>query len=113
MLDVKYPPSVFFILGVIVIATIAVLGIHYYCEYGDNKISNMNSPCFDPYARCEWECESYNSNFTGEIDGCMCDCGDFVVSACSGFGTSKMEYCKMDPHSFLCDGLVVCEVKNE
>lgn len=49
----------------------------------------MDSPCFDMNYRCEVECSRYDRNFTGEIDGCSCDCGDGWVSSCSGFFYAK------------------------
>jgi hypothetical protein len=45
----------------------------------------MDSPCFNMTFRCEVECSGWDLNYTGKVDGCACDCGTGMVSACSGF----------------------------
>jgi hypothetical protein len=49
-----------------------------------------SSLCFNPAKRCSWECGNYGGNFSGEINGCTCDCGDYLVSVCSGFAYKKI-----------------------
>jgi len=50
------------------------------------------SSCFDINFRCGVECGNYDLNFTGQVDGCKCDCGPAYVSICSGFAYEKEEY---------------------
>lgn len=57
------------------------------CLQGDRY--NMNSFCFDMNYRCQVECGNYGWNFTGKTRGCVCDCGDWEVSSCSGFAHAK------------------------
>jgi hypothetical protein len=45
----------------------------------------QDDPCFDVNYRCQVECGNFNRNFTGNMEGCSCDCGDAWVSSCSGF----------------------------
>ena len=61
-----------------------------YCEFFGDKYS-LDSPCHDPNYRCTVECKAWGKNFTGRIDGFMCDCGDSWVSVCSGFLYPKGE----------------------
>ena len=53
----------------------------------DNKCDkyDVDSLCFDINYRCEIECKSYDLNFSGNVDGCTCDCETANVSLCSGF----------------------------
>lgn len=48
-----------------------------------------SNPCFNVTYRCQVECGNFGKNFTGEMDGCACDCGDAFVSMCSGFMRMK------------------------
>jgi hypothetical protein len=57
------------------------------CLMGDRY--SMESLCFDMNYRCQVECGNYGWNFTGQIMGCVCDCGDWEVSSCSGFAYAK------------------------
>ena len=46
----------------------------------------QDSMCFDVNFRCQVECAEWDRNFTGVIiNGCNCECGDGIVSYCSGF----------------------------
>ena len=62
-----------------------------YCKHNPSII--MDDMCFSIDARCEFECQTYDRNFTGNIDTthceCCCDCGDILVSVCSGFAYQK------------------------
>jgi len=74
---------------VIILILIGIILIQkFYCKHWGDRYS-LNSPCHDPNYRCQIECSNYGLNFTGEIDGCMCDCGNASVSVCSGFLTLK------------------------
>ena len=76
------------LLGVIILAILIYFGTEIYCDKWGDKYT-MNSRCHNPIFRCTIECENYNWNFTGTINGCMCDCGEAYVSVCSGFAYNK------------------------
>ena len=91
----------FSLIGVVVVLLV-VLGISTFifnsvvqsnilCGWDKHFCCNetvQSSYCFDPIKRCSLECNNIGTNFTGNITGpsdCMCDCGTYVVSYCSGF----------------------------
>ena len=76
------------VVGVSVFCGVVLFGSGYlaefYCENNPSLI--LEDVCHSPKLRCEFECRSYNLNFTGDIDGCACECSDgSKVSVCSGF----------------------------
>ena len=79
------------IIAVVIIIVVGFLGMflengfrNIYCERHPSPI--MDDYCFDFTLRCELECGSYDLNYTGNTEGCACDCGNnMYVSACSGF----------------------------
>ena len=79
---------------IIILLTLIIIitfGIDIYCDKWGDKYT-LNSRCHDPNYRCTIECENYDWNFTGKIDGFMCDCGEAYVSVCSGFAYPKDEW---------------------
>lgn len=73
-------------LGIIIFCLIQLLG-------GWDKICDpylTDSICFDVNFRCQVECGSYDWNSNGVITRtCKCDCGEHIVSFCSGFAYDK------------------------
>lgn len=50
----------------------------------------MDSICFDMEFRCKVECAAYDWNSYGQVENtCGCDCGEHIVSSCSGFAYDK------------------------
>ena len=76
-----------FIIIVVIVVMVFVLfiaGAKVYCNNWGDKYT-LDGYCHDPIYRCQVESGNYDWNFTGHIDGCMCDCGVVQVSVCSGF----------------------------
>ena len=84
------------VLAVMVFAALYLVVIVGDCEddagWGLPRKYYMDDVCFDWDYRCQVECGNYGRNFTGNMDGCACDCGDIMVSACSGFAYDKEEW---------------------
>ena len=92
------PDTVLFILQIAVVFGICGLAFNFIlhsnvlCNHGTVAMERFccdemrdSSYCFNPVKRCSWECGNYGGNFSGNLSGCTCDCGDYLVSMCSGF----------------------------
>jgi hypothetical protein len=84
-----------FMVLMLVILMIGLLGLigfgsYIYCQKNPSYL--LDDMCFNPDYRCGGECLMYDSNYTGIIkDKCLCDCGEFYVSYCSGFRVDKVK----------------------
>ena len=73
-------------IGILIFTVIQLLG-------GWDRFCNpysMDSICFNMEFRCKMECQAFDWNSYGQIEStCGCDCGEHIVSACSGFAYDK------------------------
>lgn len=78
------------ICAIIFVSIVISIGIgkNYYCEKNPSYL--LDDTCFNVDYRCGGECLMQEGNYTGIIkDKCLCDCGSFYVSYCSGFKVDK------------------------
>jgi len=81
--------NIIYLLGII-LPLIILIGIIFIIVEQSCDSYSTESWCFDKTFRCEVECKSYDWNYQGNIIGnCGCDCGEYVVSFCSGFAWKK------------------------
>ena len=83
-----------FMIVALVMLMLGLLGLigfgqYIYCESHPSYL--LDSACFNVDHRCGGECLIQEGNYTGVvIDKCLCDCGNFYVSYCSGFVVDKV-----------------------
>jgi hypothetical protein len=79
----------FFVICLIGVSGLIGFGGYVYCQYHPSYL--LDSTCFNVDYRCGGECLQQEGNYTGVVkDKCLCDCGEFYVSYCSGFKYEKI-----------------------
>lgn len=77
---------------IILIGLLGLIGFSQYIYCQTHPSYLLDSYCFNPDYRCQGECLIQQGNYTGSIkDKCLCDCGNFYISYCSGVKVNKVE----------------------